>query len=460
MKKDQLYAISPLDGRYKKKVEVLNKYFSEAAYIQYRIKIEVYWFQTLFENGIVGSSSIFSVIKKTTDSWVKNLTYKEICEVKKIEVKINHDVKAVEYFLKQKAKKSENKVLEKKSEFFHFGCTSEDINNLCHSSMLNDFRNQSFVPQLESIVLGLSEIALRTAEVPMISRTHGQTASPTTLGKELANFRSRLRASRDRFKKVSIKGKFNGAVGNFNAYYVANQNVNWINVSKTFVKKLGFEYNSMTTQIEPHDWIGEYCDALASINVILIDLCRDLWGYISLGYFVQKMKKNEVGSSTMPHKINPIDFENAEGNLGISNALLRYFSDKLPVSRFQRDLSDSTVIRNLGVAFAHSYLANDSIIKGLKKLIVNKKSIEKDLHISWEVLAEPIQTVMRANGIPNPYEKLKLLTRGTPINENIICKFIDTLDLPKSEKLKLKLLTPANYIGVAKKLVKEELKKS
>ncbi len=460
MTKDQLFAISPLDGRYKNKVEELNRYFSEAAYIQYRIKIEIVWFQTFFDSGFGGFSSIPSAVKKTMNSWVENLTIKEIQEVKKIESKTNHDVKAVEYFLKEKAKKSKNKILENKSEFFHFGCTSEDINNLCHAFMLRDFRKEIFIPKIDLMILRLSELASSTTEIPMISRTHGQTASPTTLGKEIANFRARLRISRDRFKSVCIKGKFNGAVGNFNAHYVADRNINWIKVSKDFVNKLGFEYNPMTTQIEPHDWIGEYCDAIATINVILTDLCRDIWGYISLGYFSQKMKKNEIGSSTMPHKVNPIDFENAEGNLGISSVLLRHFSDKLPISRFQRDLSDSTVIRNLGVALAHSYLANDSIVKGLKKLTVNKKSIEKDLYDSWEVLAEPIQTVMRANGISNPYEKLKVLTRGVSIDEKIIIKFINSLDLPESEKLKLKTLTPAKYIGIAKKLVKDELKKN
>jgi adenylosuccinate lyase len=372
----------------------------------------------------------------------------------------NHDVKAVEYFLKEKATASGSEELVKATEFIHFCCTSEDINNTSHALMLREAREQVLRPAIQALINKLAQMIEATADQPMLSRTHGQTASPTTLGKELANVRARLRGARDSFLAVSPRAKMNGAVGNYNAHIAAADQVDWPAFSEKVVEGLGLTFNPMTIQIEPHDWIAEYCDALARINTILIDYCRDTWGYVSLGYFKQKLKAGEVGSSTMPHKVNPIDFENAEGNLGLANALLRHLSDKLPISRWQRDLTDSTVLRNLGVALGHSLIAFDSCLKGMNKLEVNAARLEEDLDSAWEVLAEPIQSVMRRYGLPEPYEQLKELTRGRGMTQERIQAFIRGLGLPSQAAQALLALTPATYIGDATGLARYELTQS
>lgn len=442
-------ALSPLDGRYQTKVEPLRIYFSEFALIRYRVQVEVAWIKALSnEPGIFEVPPFSSETNAQLDYLVANFSVTDGEAVKAIEATTNHDVKAVEYWLKQKL--ADNAEVAKVSEFIHFACTSEDINNLSHGLMLKSSREQVLLPALDKIIHRLIELAHQLADVPMLARTHGQPATPTTLGKEIANVVYRLQRGKKQLEAVSILGKINGAVGNYNAHLSAYPDLDWERFAQSFVEKLGMEFNPYTTQIEPHDTIAELFDAYARINTILLDLNRDIWGYISLGYFKQKTKAGEVGSSTMPHKVNPIDFENAEGNLGIANALLRHLSEKLPVSRWQRDLTDSTVLRNMGVALGHTLLAYDSCNKGLNKLDVNPAQLLADLDNTWEVLAEPIQTVMRRYGIVNPYEQLKALTRGkSGITKETLRQFIADLSIPEAEKDRLLALTPRNYIGKA-----------
>ena len=442
-------ALSPLDGRYQTKVEPLRIYFSEFALIRYRVQIEVAWIKALSnEPGIFEVPHFSSETNTQLDNLVANFSVADGEAVKAIEATTNHDVKAVEYWLKQKL--ADNTEIAKVAEFIHFACTSEDINNLSHGLMLKSSREQVMLPALDRIVNRLIELAHQLADVPMLARTHGQPATPTTLGKEIANVVYRLQRGKKQLEAISILGKINGAVGNYNAHLSAYPDLDWEKFAQLFVEKLGLEFNPYTTQIEPHDTIAELFDAYARINTILLDLNRDIWGYISLGYFKQKTKAGEVGSSTMPHKVNPIDFENSEGNLGIANALLRHLSEKLPVSRWQRDLTDSTVLRNMGVALGHTLLAYDSCDKGLNKLDVNPAQLLADLDNTWEVLAEPIQTVMRRYGVANPYEQLKALTRGkSGITKETLRQFIADLSIPEAEKDRLLALTPRNYIGKA-----------
>jgi adenylosuccinate lyase len=450
---DTLTAISPVDGRYFDKTKPLSEIFSEFGLIKYRVLVEVEWLKALASNGSIGEIPSFSnKARKLLDDIVNNFSIADARSVKDIESTTNHDVKAVEYFLKDKVKG--NKELENVSEFFHFACTSEDINNLSHALMLTRGRDV-VVNEMESVLSSIALLAKDNASIPMLSRTHGQTASPTTLGKEMANFAYRLKRQIEQLNQVKIMGKFNGAVGNYNAHLSAYPDLDWQSISKEFIEGLGLNNAVYTTQIEPHDYIAEYFHAMNRFNTILIDFCRDIWGYVSLGYFKQKTVAGEVGSSTMPHKVNPIDFENGEGNLGIANALNSHLSDKLAVSRWQRDLSDSTVLRNLGVSCAHSLISYSSIIKGIGKLKTNTGRIQADLDNSWEVLAEPIQTVMRRYGIANPYEKLKELTRGQAIDSKILAKFVEDLDIPKEAKIELSKLTPNNYIGDADKLARD-----
>jgi len=442
-------ALSPLDGRYQIKVEPLRIYFSEFALIRYRIQVEVAWIKALSnEPGIFEVPPFSSETNTQLDNLVANFSVADGEAVKAIEATTNHDVKAVEYWLKQKL--ADNAEIAKVAEFIHFACTSEDINNLSHGLMLKSSREQVMLPALDKIIHRLIDLAHQLADVPMLARTHGQPATPTTLGKEIANVVYRLQRGRKQLVAVSILGKINGAVGNYNAHLSAYPDLDWEKFAQLFVEKLGLEFNPYTTQIEPHDTIAELFDAYARINTILLDLNRDIWGYISLGYFKQKTKAGEVGSSTMPHKVNPIDFENSEGNLGIANALLRHLSEKLPVSRWQRDLTDSTVLRNMGVALGHTLLAYDSCAKGLDKLDVNPTRLLTDLDNTWEVLAEPIQTVMRRYGVANPYEQLKALTRGkSGITKETLRQFVANLSIPEAEKDRLLALTPRNYIGKA-----------
>lgn len=449
MSTSSLYALSPLDGRYQQKVTALRPYFSEYALIRNRVHIEIEWFKAL------GSAPMFTEIENFSpeaiaqlDQLFKNFSITDAEDIKRIEARTNHDVKAVEYWLKQSL--SENKEIAAVSEFIHFACTSDDINNLSHGLMLKNSRDQVILPMLDDLIRQLSAMAVELAGTPMLARTHGQPATPTTMGKELANFVHRLRRGRTRLATVTICGKINGAVGNYNAHLLTYPDFDWEAFAQSFVEKLSLTFNPYTTQIEPHDAIAELFDAYARINTILLDLNRDLWGYVSLGYFRQKTKAGEVGSSTMPHKVNPIDFENSEGNLGIANALLRHLSEKLPISRWQRDLTDSTVLRNMGVALGHTLLAYDSCLKGLGKLEIEPTRLSADLQNAWEVLAEPIQTVMRRYGVANPYEQLKELTRGkTEINRETLQLFIEKLNIPKSEKTRLLQLTPQDYIGLA-----------
>ena len=445
-------ALSPLDGRYQTKVEPLRIYFSEFALIRYRVQVEVAWLKALsYEPGIVEVPSFSAETNAQLDNLAANFSVADGLAVKAIEATTNHDVKAVEYWLKQKL--SDNAEVAKVAEFIHFACTSEDINNLSHGLMLKSSREQVMLPALDNIINRLIELSHQLADVPMLARTHGQPATPTTLGKEIANVVYRLHRGRKQLEAVSILGKINGAVGNYNAHLSAYPDLDWEKFAQLFVENLGLEFNPYTTQIEPHDTIAEMFDAYARINTILLDLNRDIWGYISLGYFKQKTKAGEVGSSTMPHKVNPIDFENSEGNLGIANALLRHLSEKLPVSRWQRDLTDSTVLRNMGVALGRTLLAYDSCTKGLNKLDANPAQLLDDLDNTWEVLAEPIQTVMRRYGVANPYEQLKTLTRGKcGITKETLHHFIADLNIPEAEKKRLLALTPRNYIGKASTL--------
>lgn len=450
---DNLTSISPIDGRYSDKTSPLKAIFSEFGLIKYRLLVEVRWLEAMSNNPHIPEVPTFSPQSNAALLAIaENFSLDDAKAIKKIERTTNHDVKAVEYFLKEKI--SSIPELQKVSEFIHFACTSEDINNLSHALMLENGR-QVLIEDMRSTLSLITDLAKDNAEVAMLSRTHGQTASPTTLGKEMANFSYRLNRQINQLKDVQIMGKFNGAVGNFNAHLSAYPEIDWQSVSKDFIENLGINYAPYSSQIEPHDYIAEYFHVLNRFNTILIDFCRDIWGYISLGYFTQKTIEGEIGSSTMPHKVNPIDFENAEGNLGLAIAIGEHFATKLPISRWQRDLTDSTVLRNLGVSCAHSLISYASICKGIKKLEINESKLTEDLNKAWEVLAEPIQTVMRRYGVENPYEKLKTLTRGKKIDAKIINDFISTLEIPAEAKEELHKLTPMNYIGDAIKLARD-----
>ena len=452
---EALNAVSPLDGRYAKHIDPLRPIFSEYGLIKKRVHIEIEWLVALSLDPELKEIPRFNqTTQKKLKTTAHKFSLKDAQVVKTIEQTTNHDVKAIEYWLK-KTFKNEKSVM-KVSEFIHFACTSEDINNLAYALMLKEGIENVILPKIEAIKNDLKGFAKQYADVALLARTHGQTASPTTLGKEFANVAYRLERQIKSLKTQPILGKINGAVGNFNAHLIAYPKKDWNKFSQKFIKALGLSYNEYTTQIEPHDFAAEIFNNLSLINTILIDLNRDIWSYISIGYFKQRMKKNEVGSSTMPHKVNPIDFENSEGNLGLANAILRHLSEKLPISRWQRDLTDSTVLRNIGVAFGYSLIAYQSLGRGLGKLQVNQVRINEDLDNAWEVLAEPIQTIMRKRGIVNPYEKLKELTRG---NQNIdrvsLHQFINTLELPMQDKKTLLDLTPQSYIGLAAKLAKK-----
>ena len=450
-----LNALSPVDGRYSDKADRLRPIFSEYGLIKKRVTIEVQWLIALSKNQEIKEIPIFSdkTLKKLNDL-INSFDEQDAQAVKDIEKTTNHDVKAVEYWIKN-ALISQDEI-QAVSEFIHFGCTSEDINNLSYALMLKEGINNVVVPEIQKVQQKLTENAIKFSAIPLLARTHGQTASPTTLGKEFANVAQRISRQLNGLSKQQFLGKMNGAVGNFNAHTSAYPDVDWNTFSKTFVTSLGLEYNEFTTQIEPHDFIAEIFHNLLRINTILIDFNRDIWSYISLGYFSQKTIKNEVGSSAMPHKVNPIDFENSEGNLGLSNALLSHLAEKLPISRWQRDLTDSTVLRNMGLTLAYGLIAYQSCLKGLNKLVVNESKINQDLDSAWEVLAEPIQTVMRKNGIENPYEKLKDLTRGSEIiTQEVLRNFIEGLDIPAEDKTRLLTMSPQNYIGIAAILAKK-----
>jgi adenylosuccinate lyase len=450
-----LTALSPLDGRYAAKIAPLRGYFSELGLIRYRVQVEVAWLKALAAEPKICEVPRFSAATvKRLDVIVAQFSDADGARVKKIEATTNHDVKAIEYFLKEKL--AGNREIARVAEFIHFACTSEDINNLCHALMLKAARDTVMLPALDAIIVRLRTLAHDLAGAAMLAHTHGQAASPTTLGKEIANVVARLKRARGKIAAVSLLGKINGAVGNYNAHLAAYPDLDWEKFARRFVEKLGLEFNAYTIQIEPHDAIAELFDAYARCNTILLDLDRDVWGYISLGYFKQRTKAGEIGSSTMPHKVNPIDFENSEGNLGVANALLRHMSDKLPVSRWQRDLTDSTVLRNMGVALGHTLLAYDSCLKGLGKLEANRAKLAADLDATWEVLAEPIQTVMRRYGVTGAYEQLKELTRGKDgITRASLATFIRGLKIPDAEKKRLLKLTPATYIGKAAALARK-----
>jgi len=454
MKVSALRAISPADGRYAEKVIDLRDIFSEYGLIRFRALVEVRWLQCLADAPAVAElGPLSSVMKDVLNNIVDNFSLDDAERIKAIETTTNHDVKAVEYFIREKL--GDGPETSALKDFLHFACTSEDINNLAYALMLRAARKDVLVPRMRDLRNQLMSMSKSWAAVPMMSRTHGQTASPTTVGKEFANVVKRLELAHRQLADVTIRGKFNGAVGNFNAHLIAYPGVDWRAISQGFVESLGLDQNTHTTQIEPHDWTAEYAHALVRYNTILIDLCRDIWGYVSLGYFTQKVAKDEVGSSTMPHKVNPIDFENAEGNLGMSTAMLSHFAEKLPVSRWQRDLSDSTVQRNFGVAVAYTLIAMHSALTGLKKLQINETAIAADVDDAWEVLAEAVQTVMRRYGIAEPYEKLKAITRGKPVGKKMLQEFIQSLDIPADEKARLLELTPRTYIGLATELANE-----
>ena len=448
-----LSALSPLDGRYHKQTSALAAYCSEAALIRYRVRVEIEWLIALAQEPALTEIRRFSAA--TVDELrqaAAGFAEAEAARVKEIEARTNHDVKAIEYWLKERfAGQAE---VTAASEFIHFACTSEDINNLSHALMLADAREKTLLPALDTVIDRLRSLAHELADVPMLARTHGQAATPTTLGKEMANVVHRLRRARARIAAVRLTGKINGAVGNYNAHLAAYPAFDWESFARRFVEALQLEFNSYTTQIEPHDALAELLDAFASANTILIDLDRDIWGYVSLGYFKQRVVAGEVGSSTMPHKVNPIDFENSEGNLGLGNAVLRHLSDKLPLSRWQRDLTDSTVLRNLGVALGYSLLGYVSCLKGLNKLEANPVALRADLESTWEVLAEAVQTVMRRYGLPDPYEQLKELTRGKGITRESLQQFIGGLAIPEAERTRLLALAPWSYTGKAAELAK------
>lgn len=446
-----LSALSPLDGRYASKVDLLRPWLSEAAFMRQRVAVEVHWLIALSQSGLADIQTFSAASEKHLLSLIENFSEIDAQRIKDIEAVTNHDVKAVEYWMKEKV--AGHAELEKASEFIHFACTSEDINNTSHGLMLKGAREEVLLPKLKQLLKTLVQLAHDNAKVSMLSRTHGQTASPTTLGKEMANIAKRLERAISVIEKVPFLGKMNGAVGNYNAHLSAYPDFDWESFSKNVVeKRLGLTFNPYTIQIEPHDAMAELFDAFARANTILLDMNRDIWGYISLGYFKQKTKTGEIGSSTMPHKVNPIDFENSEGNLGIANALLKHLSEKLPISRWQRDLTDSTVLRNLGNALGHSLLAYESALKGLGKLETNPQRLAEDLDHCWEVLAEPVQTVMRRYGVPNPYEQLKELTRGKGITKEGLREFIAKLEIPADAKARLMEMTPSSYIGKAVEL--------
>ncbi len=451
---EELTVISPIDGRYGSKTESLRPIFSEFGLIHQRVRVEIEWLKGLSDlPGVIEVPTLSEHGRNVLDRIVERFNIDDARRVKNIERTTNHDVKAVEYFLKEKV--SGNNELEAVAEFMHFACTSEDINNLAYALILADARVQVILPAMDEIIDTLTAMAHTLADVALLSRTHGQTATPTTMGKEIANVVVRLRRQREQLVDVEILGKINGATGGYNAHLIAYPEVDWPSVSQSFVEALGLTWNPYTTQIEPHDYIAEYFAAVGRFNTIMIDLCRDIWGYISVGYFRQKTVAGEIGSSTMPHKVNPIDFENAEGNLGLANAIFHHLSEKLPISRWQRDLSDSTVLRNLGVGVAHGVIAYQSCLKGLGKLECNEDRIATDLDAAWEVLAEAVQTVMRRYGVESPYEKLKELTRGRGIDVERMRAFITTLEIPEEAKARLLALTPAGYIGRAAELARE-----
>jgi adenylosuccinate lyase len=448
MELSQLTALSPVDGRYGAKTESLRPIFSEYGLIRHRVLVEVRWLQALARQAEIREvPALSSHAERVLDDVIGKFSEPDAQRIKNIERTTNHDVKAVEYFLKEKI--AGNGELEAIGEFIHFACTSEDINNLAYALMLREARNQSLLPLMDDVIKAIAGMAHRHAGVPMLSRTHGQTASPTTVGKEMANFAARLQRQREQFAMLPLLGKMNGAVGNYNAHLIAYPEVNWPALASQFICSLGLEMNPYTTQIEPHDYLAEQFDCLTRFNTVLIDFCRDIWAYISLGYFKQKTVADEVGSSTMPHKVNPIDFENAEGNLGIANALFSHFAAKLPISRWQRDLSDSTVLRNIGIAIAHVVIAGESCLKGIGKLEVNERRTAGDLDESWEVLAEALQTVMRRYGIEKPYERLKALTRDRTVDRETLAAFLRDLEIPQAARDALADLTPASYTGNA-----------
>ncbi|MBI1395141.1 MAG: adenylosuccinate lyase [Betaproteobacteria bacterium] len=455
MQVTNLTAVSAIDGRYRQKVAALADHFSEFALIRYRVRVEIEWLKALAAHpGITELPPFTPAAVQLLDTCARTFSVADAEGVKAIEGRTNHDVKAVEYWLRDRV--ASDSELAAANQFIHFACTSEDINNLCYALMLSESRTQVLLPALDAILTRLTELAHQLSDVPMLARTHGQAASPTTLGKEVANVVARLRRARERLAAVPVPGKINGAVGNYNAHVSAYPAVDWPEFARVFVEALGLEFNAYTTQIEPHDGIAELCDAYARVNTILLDLARDVWGYVSLDYFRQKLKAGEVGSSTMPHKVNPIDFENSEGNLGVANALLHHLSTKLPVSRWQRDLTDSTVLRTLGTALGHTLLAWDSCLKGLAKLEANPQRLDADLDVNWEVLAEPIQTVMRRFGIPDAYEQLKALTRGKRgLTREALREFIASLPIPEPEKKALAALEPRSYTGLAARLARD-----
>ncbi|MFT5533164.1 MAG: adenylosuccinate lyase [Burkholderiaceae bacterium] len=448
-----LSALSPLDGRYAAKTDALRPILSETGFMHHRVKVEISWLQALAQAGFSEITPFSPSASALLDKLASDFSEADAARIKAIEAVTNHDVKAVEYWLKEQVKDVPELVTA--SEFIHFACTSEDINNTSHGMMLKAARNDVVLPALHAVIAKLTTLAHDNAALPMLSRTHGQPASPTTLGKEIANVVARLRRAEQRIAAVEILGKMNGAVGNYNAHLSAYPDFDWENFSREVIEqRLGLTYNPYTIQIEPHDYMAELFDAITRTNTILLDLNRDLWGYISVGYFKQRLKAGEIGSSTMPHKVNPIDFENSEGNLGLANAMLKHMSDKLPISRFQRDLTDSTVLRNIGVAFGYTILAYDSCLRGLNKLEVNPARLAEDLDATWEVLAEPVQTVMRRYAVENAYEQLKELTRGKGISKDALRDFIVGLAIPQDAKDLLLAMTPSNYIGIAEKLAR------
>ncbi len=446
-----LAALSPLDGRYARTADPLRGYFSEQALIRYRVRIELEWLQALAAERAIKELRAFGK-QNALSRLIKNFSDRDAEQIKNIEAETNHDVKAIEYWLKSKL--GSNGEAQRGLEFIHFACTSEDINNLAYALMLRESRDALMLPRLAQVVDALKALAHRHAALPMLSRTHGQAATPTTLGKEMANFAHRLARAGERIAAAPVLGKMNGAVGNYNAHALAYPGFAWERFCRRFVERLGLEFNPYTTQIEPHDWLAELLDAYARANSVLLGLDRDLWGYVSLGYLRQKPKKGEVGSSTMPHKVNPIDFENSEGNLGVANALLRHLAEKLPVSRWQRDLSDSTAQRNLGAALGHSLLGYASCLRGLAKLEADRARLAADLEASWEVLSEAVQQVMRRHGVPEAYEKLKALSRGQRLERRELAAFIRTLPIPAEAKKRLLSLTPATYTGLAADLAR------
>jgi adenylosuccinate lyase len=443
-----LNALSPIDGRYAPTSEPLRPYFSEAALIRERIRVEALWFRCLSDPGLaLLRAPLPPAVDAVLTSLAEDPGAQAAAEVKGIEKRINHDVKAVEYFVREALARAgaDSGML----ELVHFGCTSEDINNLSYARLLQGARERVLLPELTVLLQALTGMARQYADLPMLSRTHGQPASPTTFGKEVANVGARLRRARRRLQRVEILAKWNGAVGNYNAHHSARADIDWIGVSESFIRGQQLQWNAYSTQIEPHDWIGEFCDALAAINSILIDWCRDAWGYISLGYLRQRAVAGEVGSSTMPHKVNPIDFENAEGNFGLANAMLRFFADKLPISRWQRDLTDSTVLRNLGVALAHSLIGWKALQRGLARISADEQRMSEDLEQAYETLSEAIQSVLRVAGVPEGYERLKHLTRGQKVDAESLRKFVAALPLPDAERQRLAALKPSQYIGLA-----------